>query len=95
MLCHLLLLIISHNGGIINPLKYGFISPSLGVKMKCELIGQVHTMAEITEAQYGDVSRSLCKDRNDSKSLTREMMVSFSYALYNDEKWQHVLFQLK
>lgn len=92
MLCCFLCLIISHNAGIINPRKCGFISPGLGVKMKCELIGQAYTMAEIIEAQYEDVSRSLRRGTNDSKSLTTEMMFSFSQALNNDEKWLHVLF---
>ncbi len=56
MLCHFLFLIISHNVGIINPRKCGFISPSRGVKMKCELIGQVYTMTDPIKAQHGDIS---------------------------------------
>lgn len=46
MLCHFLFPIISHNVGIINPRKCGFISLRLDVKMKCELIGQVYATAE-------------------------------------------------
>lgn len=54
MLCHFLFLIISNNIGVINPRKCGFISPSPSVRMKCELIGQVYSVAEITKAWHGD-----------------------------------------
>lgn len=74
VLCHFLFLIISHNVGVINPRKCGFISPSLGVKMKCELIDQVYTVAEIIKAQCGEVSRDIRSDRNNSKSFTTKMM---------------------
>lgn len=84
MFCHFLFLIISHNVGIINPRKCGFISPSTGVKMKCELIGQVYTMAGIIKAQYGDVNSGLWRDRNSPNSLTTKMI--FCDALYVDGK---------
>lgn len=54
VLYHFLFLTLLNNIVIINPGKCGFISPSLGVRMKCELIGQVYSVAEITKAWHGD-----------------------------------------
>lgn len=68
MLCHFLFPIISHNVGIINPRKCGFISLRLDVKMKCELIGQVYATADINRG--ADASR--CRNRNDSIAKARQ-----------------------
>lgn len=43
--------IIIHNAGVINPRTCGFISSCRGAKLKCELSGQVHSLAEMTEIQ--------------------------------------------
>lgn len=70
MLCHFLFPIISHNVGIINPRKCGFISLRLDVKMKCELIGQVYATADINRG--ADASRfydSMAKARQRSLAI--------------------------
>lgn len=68
MLCHFLFPIISHNVGIINPRKCGFISLRLDVKMKCEL--SVNATADINRG--ADASRfydSMAKARQRSLAI--------------------------
>lgn len=73
VLWHFLFPAILHNVGLINPRKCGIISPSLGVKMKWELIDQVYTMTEIIMLFEGG---SACS--NYPKHLAAKITLSLS-----------------